>query len=69
MSIKVLIVHAKGEEALAEQLAGSIRAAGYEVTHEGTLLVGESVVMEATRLLGDGAPLIFCGTTSAMGSR
>ena len=69
MSVKVLIVHAKGEEGLAEQLAGPIRAAGYEVTHEGTLLVGESVVMEATRLLGDGAPLVFCGTTNAMGSR
>ncbi|HYN77568.1 MAG TPA: NACHT domain-containing protein, partial [Lamprocystis sp. (in: g-proteobacteria)] len=69
MSVKVLIAHAKGEERLAEQLAGPIRAAGYEVSHEGTLLVGESVVREATRLLGDGAPLVFCGTTSAMGSR
>ena len=47
MKTKVLIAHAKGEEELAEQLAVPIRAAGYEVAHEGTVLVGESVVAEA----------------------
>ena len=69
MKTKVLIAHAKGEEELAEQLAGPIRAAGYDVTHEGTLLVGESVVREATKLLGEGSPLVICGTEKAMGSR
>jgi hypothetical protein len=69
MKTKVLIAHAKGEDNLAEQLAEPIREAGYEVTHEGTLLVGESVVKEATRLLADGAPLVICGTEKAMGSR
>lgn len=66
---KVLIAHAKGEDDLAEQLAGPIREAGYDVTHEGTLLVGESVVREATKPLGEGSPLVICGTEKAMGSR
>jgi hypothetical protein len=69
MKTKVLIAHAKGEEELAEQLAVPIREAGYEVTHEGTLLVGQSVVREATKLLGEGSPLVICGTEKAMGSR
>ena len=66
---KVLIAHAKGEEALAEQLAGPIRAAGYDVAHEGTVLVGESVVAEASKLLGLGVPVILCGTVRAVGTK
>lgn len=68
MKTQVLIAHAKGEEKLAEQLAAPLRAAGYEVTHEGTLLIGESVVAEMTKLLGAGAPLVICGSMRAMGS-
>lgn len=69
MTIHVLIVHAKNEEHFAEKLAAPLRTAGYQVTHEGTLLVGESVIAEATKLLRRGAPLVICGTTKAMGSR
>jgi HEAT repeat protein len=68
MKTQVLLAHAKGEEKLAEQLAAPLRAAGYEVTHEGTLLIGESVVAEMTKLLGAGAPLVICGSMRAMGS-
>lgn len=69
MTIQVLIAHAKNEEDFAEKLAIPLRTAGYHVTHEGTLLVGESVIAEATKLLREGAPLVICGTTKAMGSR
>jgi energy-coupling factor transporter ATP-binding protein EcfA2 len=67
--VKVLIAHAKNEDNLAELLAEPIRQAGYEVSHEGTLLVGDSVVKEATKLLNQGAPLVIAGTEKAMGSR
>lgn len=69
MKTKVLIAHAKGEEALAEQLAGPIRAAGYDVAHEGTVLVGESVVAEASKLLSAGVPVILCCTVRAVGTK
>lgn len=69
MSAKVLIAHAKGEDELAEKLAGPIRQAGYEVAHEGTILVGESVVAEASKLLAEGAPVVLCGTVRAMGTK
>jgi GTPase SAR1 family protein len=69
MKTKVLIAHAKGEEELAEQLAEPIRAAGYEVAHEGTVLVGESVVAEASKLLSEGVPVVFCGTVRAIGTK
>lgn len=69
MSVKVLIAHAKGEEAEAERLAGPIRAAGYGVAHEGTVLVGESVIAEASKLLNEGCPVVLCGTVRAMGTK
>jgi HEAT repeat protein len=69
MKTKVLIAHAKGEENLAEQLAEPIRAAGYEVAHEGTVLVGESLISEASRLLSEGVPVILCGTVRAVGTK
>jgi len=54
MSVKVLIAHAKGEESEAEKLAGPIRSEGYEVAHEGTVMVGESVIAEVSKLAGRG---------------
>jgi hypothetical protein len=69
MTTKVLIAHAKGESDRADLLAGPIRAAGYEVAHEGTLLVGESLVGEAGRLLAEGSPVVLCGTVRAMGTK
>ena len=69
MTVKVLIAHAKGEQELAEQLAEPIRAAGYAVAHEGTVLVGESVVAEASKLLSEGVPVVLCGTVRAVGTK
>ncbi|GIF73696.1 NACHT domain-containing protein [Asanoa siamensis] len=68
MSVTVLIAHAHGEEDLAEELAGPIRAAGYEVHHGGTVLVGDSLVEEAQQLLNAGAPVVLCGTIKAVGT-
>lgn len=68
MSVKVLIVHAEGEEALAEQLAAPIRGAGYEPVHYGTILVGDSFTEEASNLLAGNGPLVLCGTIKAAGT-
>ena len=68
MTSKVLIAHAKGEQELAEQLAGPIRSAGYQVAHEGTVLVGESIVDEVSKLLVEGVPVVLCGTVRAVGT-
>jgi hypothetical protein len=64
----VLIAHADGDEEFAERLAGPIRAAGYQVVHRGTVLVGESLLEEAGRVLGVGAPVVVCGTIRAVGT-
>lgn len=69
MKIKVLIAHAKDEAGLAEKLAEPIRAAGYDVAHEGTVLIGESVVSEASKLLSEGVPVVLCGTVRAVGTK
>ncbi len=68
MKWQVLIAHAEGEEALAEQLAGPIREAGYEISHRGTVLVGESVTEEASKVLSAGGPVVLCGTVNALGT-
>jgi hypothetical protein len=64
----VLIAHAEGEESIAEQLATPLRKAGYEVSHAGSVLIGESVVEEASRLLSGGAAVVLCGTVKAIGT-
>ena len=69
MTTKVLIAHASGEEDKAELLAGPIRSAGYVVAHAGTLLVGDSLVAQASELLAAGSPVVVCGTVRAMGTR
>ncbi len=69
MKIQVLIAHAKDEENYAEQLAGPIRDAGYGVVHYGTVMVGESLVEEASKVLMTGAPVVLCGTVKSVGTR
>ena len=66
---KVLIVHAEGEESFVEKLAGPLSKEGYEVMHEGAVLVGESVVEEASKVLGQGGAVVLCGTEKAVGKR
>jgi hypothetical protein len=68
MNWKVLIAHAEDEEELAEKLAGPLRDAGYEVAHRGTVLVGESVTGEASKVLQSGSPVVLCGTINAIGT-
>lgn len=64
----IIIAHALTEEHLAEELAGPLRDAGYEVHHTGTVLVGESIIAEVQKLLGAGAPVVLCGTVRAVGT-
>jgi HEAT repeat protein/GTPase SAR1 family protein len=66
---KVLIAHAKGEDGLAEKLAAPLRQAGYEVVHLGTVLVGDSIVEEASKAMSTGGPVVLCGTLQAAGSK
>ncbi|WP_306216122.1 hypothetical protein, partial [Actinoplanes sp. RD1] len=58
-----------GDEEHAEQVAAPLAAAGYEVVHQGTVLVGESLIAEASRVLAAGGPVVLCGTARAAGSR
>lgn len=64
----ILLAHAEGDDALAETVAGPLRAAGYDVLYEGSVLVGESLVQEASAALGAGSPVVLCGTVAAMGT-
>jgi HEAT repeat protein len=68
MAPKVLIACTKNEEEFAEKLVVPLRDAGYDVSHQGTVLVGESVVEEASRLLEEGAAVVLCGTQRAVGN-
>ena len=66
----IYIVCAEGEEKLAEELlARPLHKAGYEVTHAGTVMVGESLVGEAQKALASGSPIVLCATTRAAGSQ
>lgn len=64
----VYVVCAVGDEALAEQLAAPLREAGYEVAHNGTIAVGESLIGEAEKAITSGSPIVLCGTARAIGS-
>ncbi|MEV8437509.1 tetratricopeptide repeat protein [Actinosynnema sp. NPDC051121] len=64
----VYIVHAEGEESQAELLAHPLREAGYDVTHNGTVVVGESLIGSAMRAVTGGAPIVLCATARATGS-
>lgn len=68
MPWQILIAHAAGEEHRADELAEPLRRAGYSVAHRGTVLVGESVVEEASKVLSLGGPVVLCGTVEAMGT-
>ncbi|MDQ3224525.1 MAG: hypothetical protein M3Q75_13815 [Gemmatimonadota bacterium] len=66
----IYIVCAEGDEELAEEkLAEPLHKAGYEVTHAGTVMVGESLFGEAQRALELGSPIVLCATTKAVGSK
>ncbi len=64
----VYIVCAEGDEPQAAKLTGPVREAGYEVAHNGTVAVGESLVGAAEKALSSGAPIILCATAKAVGS-
>jgi hypothetical protein len=68
MTWQILIAHADGEEEIAERLAEPLRDAGYEVSHRGTVMVGESFAEEAAKVLDVGGPVVLCGTIKALGS-
>lgn len=64
----VYIVCAEGEEQLAEQLAEPLRLAGYEVAHDGTVSIGESLIGTAATAVASGAPIVLCATRKSAGS-
>jgi hypothetical protein len=64
----VYVVHAEGEEPQAELLALPLREAGYDVIHNGTVVVGESLIGWAMRAVTGGAPVVLCATSRAIGS-
>src|SRR5215468_411657 len=64
----VYVVAADGEESLAEKLAAPLREAGYDVVHNGTVAIGESIVSEAVKALDGHVPIVLCGTERAVGN-
>jgi HEAT repeat protein len=66
--VRVLIAHAEGEADRAAELAAPLEEAGYAVVHHGALLVGESLAMEASKILAEGGPVVVCGTVHAIGT-
>src|ERR1700750_271266 len=66
--LPILLAHAEGESALADPIADALRASGYNVLYEGTVLVGESLIQEASKTLAGGSPVILCGTVAALGT-
>lgn len=67
--MQILIVHAERDRELAEQLAEPLSDAGFVVAHRGTLMVGDSITNETSRILADRGPVLLCGTATAIGSR
>jgi hypothetical protein len=68
MPAPVLFAATASDAALVEKLAVSVAASGYDPVHEGSVLVGESLVEAASKLLMEGAPVVLCGTVRAMGT-
>ncbi len=68
MQHAVYFAHAPGEESEIEKLATPIREAGYNVQHRGTVVVGDSVLDEASKILSTGCAVVLCGTIKAIGT-
>jgi HEAT repeat protein len=68
MAQRVLIAHAEHDDEFAEKLVEPLMKAGYEVSHRGTVLVGESDIAEVSRCLEEYIPIVLCGTRRAAGS-
>ena len=66
--VRVLLAHAEGESSLAEPIVTALRSGGYEVLYEETVLVGESLIQEASKALAAGSPVVLCGTIAALGT-
>jgi HEAT repeat protein len=69
MGSKVFIAHTSADQALADVLCKSIEDAGYEVVHAEKILVGESLIEEAQKVLATGGPVVICATARAAGTR
>ncbi|PMR62148.1 hypothetical protein C1A38_05285 [Verrucosispora sp. ts21] len=64
----VHLVTARGEEYLAARLTQPLEEAGFTVSHDGTIMVGESLIEEPAKLLATGVPVVLCATVRAVGS-
>lgn len=65
---KILIAHAPGEEHHAEKISRHLESHGFMSLHRGTVLVGDSVVADASWLLERQSPVVLCGTVRAVGT-
>lgn len=68
VSQAIYIVCAEGEESLARELAEPLGEAGYDVAHNGTVSVGDSLVGAATTAVATGVPIVLCATVKSAGS-
>jgi hypothetical protein len=67
MTASILIAHDIGDQTSVDVIAEAVRAAGYEVAHNGTVMVGESFTEEASKVLSNGGAVIVCATVRALG--
>jgi hypothetical protein len=67
MTASILIAHDSDDQASVDVVADAVRAAGYEVAHNGTVMVGESFTEEASKVLTNGGAVIVCATVKALG--
>jgi hypothetical protein len=66
--VKILLAHADGDEEIADGLAQPLIDAGYDVVYRGTVLVGDSMVEQASQVIASGGPVIICGSVKGVGT-
>jgi hypothetical protein len=67
-TLEVLIAHAPDEEHYARKISSYLDNHGFKSWHLGTVLVGDSIIADASRLLEQGSPVVLCGTVRAIGT-
>jgi hypothetical protein len=65
---KILVAHSPDEQHYAEKISSYLEIHGFESSHRGTVLVGDSIIAEASKLLEVNSPVVLCGTVRAMGT-
>jgi HEAT repeat protein len=69
MLTKVLLAHAVDEEEWARKIADPLRDAGFDVWDQSDVLIGDSLVEEASKRMSAGGAVVVCATVRAVGTK